>query len=107
MDLRDCADDEANERDTLKPVLASIPAARKYMGGIGRSTFYAQILPLLETVNFGTRRFVVVRSMDALIDERASGQGVGLNETATRYRNAPAGQPPDPSFGRSRGGRRR
>jgi hypothetical protein len=37
--------------------------------------FYRDILPLLETVNFGARRFVVVSSMDRLIAERATVQG--------------------------------
>jgi hypothetical protein len=62
----------------LKPALASIPNAIKYCGGISRSKFYSDILPLLQTVNFGARRFVVVSSMDRLIQERASVQGAGL-----------------------------
>jgi hypothetical protein len=56
----------------LKPVLASINAARAYMGGPSRSKFYADILPLLETVKFGNRNFVVVMSMDRLIEARRS-----------------------------------
>jgi hypothetical protein len=90
----------------LTPALVSIPDAAKYMGGIGRSKFYTGVLPLLQTVNFGARRFVVVSSMDALIDERASGQGAALNGTATEHRIAAAGEPPDPCFDRSSGGRR-
>ena len=56
----------------LKPALASINAARAYMGGPGRSKFYADILPLLDTVKFGNRNFVVVMSMDRLIEARRS-----------------------------------
>jgi len=53
---------------SLKPALASIKAACEYMGGISRAKFYADILPLLETVKLGTRNFVVVSSMDRLIE---------------------------------------
>jgi hypothetical protein len=101
------------ETAALKPALASIPNAIKYCGGISRSKFYSDVLPLLQTVNFGTRRFVVVSSMDRLIAERAGVQGAGvkthegassaeavgqqnepgastgLNETTTQHRIAP------------------
>jgi len=52
----------------LKPALASIMDACSYMGGISRAKFYADILPTLETVKLGRRNFVVVASMDALIE---------------------------------------
>jgi hypothetical protein len=52
----------------LKPALASIRAACEYMGGVSRAKFYADILPLLETVKLGSRNFVVVASMDRLIE---------------------------------------
>jgi hypothetical protein len=52
----------------LKPALASIRGACEYMGGISRAKFYADILPLLETVKLGSRNFVVVSSMDRLIE---------------------------------------
>jgi hypothetical protein len=58
---------------TLKPALASINNAREYMGNPSRSKFYADILPLLETIKFNEndkRRWVVVASMDRLIDAR-------------------------------------
>jgi hypothetical protein len=42
------------------------------MGGPSRSKFYADILPLLDTVKFGSRNFVVVMSMDRLIEARRS-----------------------------------
>jgi hypothetical protein len=68
---------KAEETAALKPALASIPNAIKYCGGISRSKFYSDVLPLLQTVNFGARRFVVVSSMDRLIAERA-GEGAGV-----------------------------
>jgi hypothetical protein len=52
----------------LKPALASIPDACKYMGDVSRSKFYADLLPRLETVHIGSRHFVVVASMDRLIE---------------------------------------
>jgi hypothetical protein len=54
--------------EPLKPALASIPDACKYMGDVSRSKFYADLLPRLETVHIGTRHFVVVASMDRLIE---------------------------------------
>jgi hypothetical protein len=57
------------ETAALKPAFASIPAAIAYLGGPSRSKFYADILPRLQTVNWGTRKFVVVSSMDQLIVE--------------------------------------
>ena len=54
--------------EPLKPALASIPEACKYLGNVSRAKFYADILPLLETVHIGTRHFVVVSSMDRLIN---------------------------------------
>jgi hypothetical protein len=55
---------------TLKPALASIAASCEYMGGVSRAKFYADILPLLETVKLGSRNFVLVASMDRLIEAR-------------------------------------
>ena len=54
--------------EQLKPALASIKASCEYMGGVSRAKFYADILPLLETVKLGSRNFVVVASMDRLIE---------------------------------------
>jgi hypothetical protein len=51
----------------LKPALASIPDACKYLGDVSRSKFYLDVLPLMETVHIGTRHFVVVASIDRLI----------------------------------------
>jgi hypothetical protein len=53
---------------SLKPTLASIKNACEYMGGISRAKFYADILPLLETVKLGSRNFVVVSSMDRFLE---------------------------------------
>jgi hypothetical protein len=55
---------------TLKPALTSIEASRNYLGGVSRAKFYADILPLLETVKLGSRNFVVVQSMDRLIESK-------------------------------------
>jgi hypothetical protein len=38
------------------------------MGDPSRTKFYADILPQLESVHFGRRHFVVVASMDRLIE---------------------------------------
>jgi hypothetical protein len=66
----------------LKPALASIEAGREYMGGISRSKFYADILPLLETVKFGNRNMIVVASMDRVIASRSrSLQKTGHDDT--------------------------
>jgi hypothetical protein len=57
---------------SLTPALASIKASCEYMGGVSRAKFYADILPLLETVKLGSRNFVVVASMDRLIEANRS-----------------------------------
>ena len=54
--------------EPLKPALASIPEACKDLGNVSRAKFYADVLPLLETVHIGSRHFVVVASMDRLIN---------------------------------------
>jgi hypothetical protein len=54
--------------EPLKPALASIPDACKYMGNVSRAKFYSDVLPQLETVHIGSRHFVVVASMDRLIN---------------------------------------
>jgi hypothetical protein len=57
--------------DALRPALASIPVACKYLGDVSRAKFYADVLPLLETVHIGSRHLVVVASMDRLIASSA------------------------------------
>ena len=65
--------------EPLKPALASIPNSCKYLGGISRAKFYADILPMLETVHYGARHLVVVASMDRLIASRMAKAGVHAN----------------------------
>ena len=63
--------------ETIRPpkhALASIKASCQYMGGVSRAKFYADILPLLETVKLGSRNFVVVASMDRLIEANRRSQ---------------------------------
>jgi hypothetical protein len=58
---------------TLKPALASINTAREYLGGGSRAKFYADVLPNLETIKLADsdkRRWVIVASMDRLIEAR-------------------------------------
>jgi hypothetical protein len=63
-------DTSKNQEQPLKPRLASIQNACRYMGDVSRAKFYADILPHLETVHFGKRHFVVVQSMDRFITAR-------------------------------------
>jgi hypothetical protein len=53
--------------ELLKPALISIRDACLYMGGISRSKFYNDVLPLLDTVKIGKRNFVTTDSVDRLI----------------------------------------
>ncbi len=55
----------------LKPALVSINVCCEYMGGISRSKFYTDVLPLLETVKLGGRNLIVVASIDRLIASRS------------------------------------
>jgi hypothetical protein len=76
----------------LKPALASIKSACEYLGGISRSKFYSDVLPLLETIKFGARNLVIVASMDRLIASRSKSslenppQTAGLPEALARPR---------------------
>jgi hypothetical protein len=57
----------------LKPALASLVNGRKYLGDPSNSKFNADILPELETIKFkdtDKRRYIVVASMDRLIEAR-------------------------------------
>jgi hypothetical protein len=65
--------------DALKPALASIPDACKYMGDISRAKFYSDVLPLLETIHIGSRHLVVIASMDRLIDSLKEGPADNQN----------------------------
>jgi hypothetical protein len=66
----------------LKPKLASIPNACHYMGDVSRAYFYKYILPLLDSVYFGARHFIVVESMDRLIAAKTEPATVGLASVA-------------------------
>jgi hypothetical protein len=66
----------------LKPKLASILASCDYLGGISRSEFYADILPLLDSVYLGARHFIVVESLDRLIAAKTEPATIGLPSVA-------------------------
>ena len=51
----------------LRPALASIPEACRYLGDPSRAKFYADILPSLDVVKLGARTMVTVASLDRLI----------------------------------------
>lgn len=51
----------------LQPALTDIPGACSYLGDIGRSKFYADILPKLDVVRFGARTSITIESLDKLI----------------------------------------
>jgi hypothetical protein len=51
----------------LKPALASVTDACRYLGGISRAKFYLDIMPKLETIKLGGRRLIVIASIDRLI----------------------------------------
>jgi hypothetical protein len=52
---------------SLRPALADIPGAINYLGRPSRSKFYADLLPHLDVVRFGSRTFVTMESLDRLI----------------------------------------
>ena len=51
----------------FRPALTDIPGACAYLGNIGRSKFYSDLLPHLDVVKFGARTLVTVESLDRLI----------------------------------------
>lgn len=51
----------------IRPALASIPASCEYLGGISHAQFY-KIMDGLETVKIGSRRMVVMESLDRFIE---------------------------------------
>jgi hypothetical protein len=75
--------------DGLKPALASIQTACKYMGDVSRAKFYSDILPHLETVHVGARHLVVVASMDRLIAKLLSTDNTAANGLVSRRHAAP------------------
>jgi hypothetical protein len=63
---------------SLKPALLSINDSCRYLGGISRPKFYADLLPLLDTVKIDNRHLVVVASLDALIAARRQRSSSGI-----------------------------
>jgi len=53
--------------DPFRPALTDIPGACAYLGNVGRSKFYSDLLPKLDIVRFGTRTFITLDSLDRLI----------------------------------------
>jgi hypothetical protein len=58
----------------LRPALVDITGAIAYLGGPSRAKFYADLLPRLEIIKFGTRTLVSVNSLDQLIAECRKGR---------------------------------
>ena len=52
---------------SFRPALTGIPGACAYLGNIGRTKFYGDILSELDVVKFGTRTFITIESLDRLI----------------------------------------
>ena len=52
---------------SFRPALTDIPGACAYLGNIGKSKFYSDILSKLDIVKFGTRTFITLDSLDRLI----------------------------------------
>jgi hypothetical protein len=67
----------------LKPALISIRDACLYMGGMSRSKFYSDVLPLLDTLKIGKRHFITTDSIDRLIaaNQRSAQSQAGRPET--------------------------
>jgi len=51
---------------TLRPALASIPDACRYLGGLSRARLY-ELMPQLDVIKIGSRTFITVASLDRLI----------------------------------------
>jgi hypothetical protein len=51
----------------LKPALTDIPGACAYLGNLSRAKLYADILPELDVIRFGSRTLVTIASLDRLI----------------------------------------
>lgn len=54
--------------------LLALPDAMHYLGKIGKTLFYQSILPELDVVMLGSRKFVTVESCDRLIAKRVAGR---------------------------------
>lgn len=73
--------------DPLRPALASISTACRYLGDTSRAKFYADILPQLEVVKFGARTFVTIESLDRVI-------AANTRPAIKRRRTQPEDEPP-------------
>lgn len=51
----------------LRPAVVSISDARRYLGNISRSKFYADVLPQLDVVKIGSRTLPTVESLERLV----------------------------------------
>ena len=52
--------------NSLRPALASIPDACRYLGELSRSRLY-ELMPRLDVVHIGARTFITLESLDRLI----------------------------------------
>ena len=83
LDTENAPPPRCEQTQPLKPRLASIPNACAYMGDVSCSKFYADVLPLVDSVYIGTRHFVVVESMDRLIAAKATASTAVTNHIAS------------------------
>jgi hypothetical protein len=52
--------------NSLRPALASVPNACRYLGELSRSRLY-ELMPRLDVVHIGARTFITLESLDRLI----------------------------------------
>ena len=66
----------------FKPALISIRDALYYLGGLSRSKFYNDVLPLVDSVKIGKRNFITTDSLDRLIaaNQRSAQPQAGRSE---------------------------
>ena len=67
--------DQSKAAPALKPFPLAIEPAADY-AGVSRNTFYLEFIPYIETLYIGRRRFVVVESLDAFIEDLRAGRRV-------------------------------
>jgi len=68
--------------ELFKPALISIRDALYYLGGLSRSKFYNDVLPLVDSVKIGKRNFITTDSLDRLIaaNQRSAQPQAGRSE---------------------------
>lgn len=73
---------------SLRPALASIPGACRYLGDPSRAKFYADLLPELDVVKLGARTFVTIESLDRLValNTQPAGQRSDRDKSGERVR---------------------